>query len=74
MLPILLFLLEEDWPQANICANLPGIFCVCGLPAQNKLMSGVGLHPGSEPANLGYQRGARRTLTTMLLGQLLFIL
>ena len=28
MLPIFLFLLEEDWPRANICANLSSILSV----------------------------------------------
>ena len=46
-----LFLLEEGSPWANICANLP---LLCMWDATTAwLMSGAGLHPGSEPTNPG---------------------
>ena len=45
-----LFLLEENFPWANTCASLP-LFCMWDA-ATAQLMSGVGLHPGTEPVNL----------------------
>ena len=45
-----LFFGEEDWPQANTCANLP---LLCMWDATTAWLDEwcVGLHPGSEPAN-----------------------
>ena len=46
-----IFLLEEDWPSANICANLPLIYMWVAVTAWP--MSGIGPHLGSEPVNPG---------------------
>ena len=56
------FLLEEGSPWANICAH-PPLRCMWDASTA-WLMSGASPRLGSEPANLGRQSRARRTLTT----------
>ena len=62
-----LFLLEEDYPWANICANLPPL-CMWDA-ATAWLMSRVSPHPGSTLVNPGCQSRTRGTLTTQPWGQ-----
>ena len=45
---------EEDWPWANICAYLPPMFFICGMPSTAWLAKWCrGPHPGSKLANRG---------------------
>ena len=48
MLPIFLFLLEEDLPWGNVCASLP-IFCMWVAAMEWPPMSGVGPCLGTKP-------------------------
>ena len=45
------------------------LYFVCRLLPQHGLMSGVGLHPGSEPVNPGLPKWSTLNLITMPPGQ-----
>ena len=46
---VVVVFVEEDWPWANICANLP-LFCTWVATATARpLMSGISLCPGTKP-------------------------
>ena len=43
---------EEDWPWANICANL-SLFCMCDATTAWLEEQCIGLYPGPNPMNPG---------------------
>ena len=62
------FSLEEDWPWASICDNLP---LVCMWDASTAWLNEwcVGLHPGSKPVEPPAAELEHTNLTTVPLGQ-----
>ena len=68
LLPIFLFLLEEDCCWAIICANLP-LLCMWDTATTSLDEQCVCLCPGSEPMNPGLPEQSVLNLTTMPPGQ-----
>ena len=62
----LFFLLEENWPWANICAHLP-LFCMWNAATAWLDEWCVDLCPGSEPANLGPLQQSMQITTPLVI-------